>query len=226
VTDRIERIPFTDRRLGRHIVLDDRSRGFVRPGAVDHSTWRTKSIRIYDPDPNPNQTIGNCTGVAKCVQLNAAKNRVSGRVLNMTDAERVYSLATELDPWPGSWPPTDTGSSGLAAAKAAQKLGLAGEYLWIFGGADGVVQAVMDGDVVNVGTRWDEQMFNPDRNGIVHPGGPVAGGHEWSVRGYDARRDLVLGRCWWGDFRDFWISRSDLNSLLADGGDANVQASI
>lgn len=221
---RVERIPFTDSRLGRHVFHDDRSRGFTRPGAVDRSTWRTKSIRIYDPIPNPNQEIGNCTGVAKCVQLNAAGNRKTGRVLNMQDAISIYSLATRLDPFDGTYPPTDSGSSGLAAAKAAQQLGLAGEYLWIFNGADGVVQAVMDGDVVNVGTRWDDQMFNPDPNGVVHPGGTVAGGHEWSVRGYDARRDLLLGRCWWGPFRDFWIARTDLQALLDDGGDANVQA--
>lgn len=220
----VRRYDATDPRLGRVVVHDPRSRSFTRPTAVDKSTWRDRTIRVYDPRPNPNQTIGNCTGVAKCVMFNAAGNRRSGHVLGMNDALRIYSLATTLDPWDGSYPPDDTGSSGLAAAKAAQQLGLGGEYLWLFGGADAVVQAVMDGDVVNIGTRWDHDMFHPDARGQVHPGGGIAGGHEWSVRGYDKDRDLLLGRCWWGEFRDFWIARVDLDGLLHDDGDAHVQA--
>lgn len=217
------------RHMGRHVEHDERSRGFARPTTVDKSTWRTKTIRIFDPRPNPNQPNGCCTGVAKCVQFNAAGDRQPGQVLNLDDAEKIYALATRLDSIPGYYAPgdphsQDTGSTGLAAAKAAQQLGLGGPYYWLFGGADEVVQAVMDGDVVNVGTRWDQQMFTPDSHGIVHPGGPVAGGHEWSVRGYNKARDLLLGRCWWGDFRDFWISRADFDALLADKGDAHVQA--
>jgi hypothetical protein len=34
-----------------------------------------------------------------------------------------------------------------------------------------------------------------------------------------------LGRCWWGpDFRDFWISRANLDQLLGEDGDAHWQA--
>jgi len=220
----VKQIQQHDVRLGRQIVHDPRSRAFASPLSVDKSRWRDKAIRIYDPSPNPNQCHGECTGCAKCMQLNAVGNRVAGRVLNMDDAHRIYGLATTLDPWAGSFPPDDTGSSGLAAAKAAQRLGLGGEYRWRFDGADGVIEEVMAGHVVNVGTRWDDRMFDLDRDGRVEPGGAVAGGHEWSVRGYREDRDWVLGRCWWGSFRDFWIRRDHLAELLADDGDAHVQA--
>jgi len=218
----------TDPRLGRHIVHDPRSRGFALPAAtaVDRSTWRTKRVTVYDPRPNPNQTVGNCTMCAKAMQLNAVGNRVKGVVFGMDWAMRAYAWETANDEFPGAYPGQDTGSSGLAAAKTAQHYGVGGEYRWIFTGADGVVQAVMDGHVVNVGTRWDQRMFDPDAAGVVHPGGPVAGGHEWSVRGYDLKRDLVLGRCWWGTFRDFWIARGDLADLLADDGDAHTQVRL
>lgn len=220
----VKELPQEDPRLGRQIVHDPKSRAFPYRTLVDRSAWHDKSIRVYDPWPNPNQEIGNCTGVAKCIQFNSVGNRKIGQVLKMDDAVRIYSLATTIDPWDGSYPPEDTGSSGLAAAKAAQTLGLGGEYRWLFGGADEVIQAVMDGHVVNVGTRWDNYMFNQDAEGRVHPGGGVAGGHEWSVRGYDLSRDYAQGRCWWGEaFRDFWISRADLDALLADDGDALVQ---
>lgn len=212
-----------DRRLGRNVVHDRRSRGFAVPLVVDRSTWRDKSVRIYDPTPNPNQEIGCCTFCAASMMLNQAGNRVTGRVLDMDDAVYGYSLATRIDPFLGDYPPDDTGSSGLAAAKAAKQLGVGANYFWLFGGADQVVQTIMEGRVVSVGTRWDWDMFNQDANYQIHPGGGEAGGHQWIVRGYWKSRDLLKGRCWWGDFKDFWIARSDLQSLLDDNGDAYTQ---
>lgn len=224
----IETVEQRDPRLGRHKAHDPASRGFAMRVSVDRSTWRDKSVRLYDPLPNPNQRVGCCTGVAKCCQLNAVGNRRLGKVLNMTDAETIYSANTAIDPWPGTWPPEDTGSSGLASAKTAQSLGLGGEYRWLFGGADEVVQAVMNGEVISVGTWWYWDMFEPSggfylSRPVVRPLGGHAGGHQYVIRGYDEGQDLVLGRCWWGDFRDFWIKRTDLDSLLRDGGDAHWQ---
>lgn len=216
-------VPQLSPHLGRQVVHDSRSRSFAARVAVDRSTWRDKAIRIYDPIPNPNQVVGCCTGVAKCVQLNAVGNRVKGRVLDMWMAESIYSRNTQIDPWEGEWPPDDTGSSGLASAKTAIEFGLAGEYRWLFGGADEVVQAVMAGQTISVGTWWYWDMFNQDSRGLVRPTGGQAGGHQYTIRGYDVDRDWVLGRCWWGSFRDFWISRADLHALLMDDGDAHFQ---
>jgi hypothetical protein len=221
----VERIVQQSPLLGRHKVHDPRSRDFALPTTVDRSTWRTKAIRVYDPSPNPNQPNGCCTAVAKCVQLNAAGNRKPGRVLNMDDAQRIYARETVIDPFPGTFPPDDTGSDGLSSCKVAVEEGLGGEYLWLFGGADEVVQNVMAGRVVSVGTSWYWNMFNTDADGRVSVSGDLAGGHQWSVRGYSRSRDWVLGRCWWGTFRDFWIARSDLDALLRDGGDAHWQRS-
>lgn len=210
--------------LGRQKVHDDRSRGFAMRATIDRSSWRDRSIRVYDPTPNPNQPVGCCTGVAKCVQLNAAGNRKTGRVLKLADALENYRRNTRLDPFPGTWEPDDTGSSGLASCKGAIELGWAGEYRWLFGGADEVIQNVVEGRVISVGTRWDYNMFDLDSSGRVHLGGGEAGGHQYAIRGYDKDRDWALGRCWWGPgFRDFWIARADLDALLRDGGDAHFQ---
>lgn len=212
-----------DPRLGRQLVHDDASRGFAFPGTVDRTTWRDKAIRLYDPWPNPNQRVGCCTGVAKCSQFNAVGNRRKGVVLDLADAEDYYSENTRIDPFPGTWPPDDTGSSGLASAKTAQKRGEGGEYRWLFGGADEVVQAIMSGAVVSVGTWWHWDMFTPNPSGLIQPGGGQAGGHQYVIRGYDADKDWLRLRCWWGAFRDAWISRTHLDNLLRDGGDAHVQ---
>jgi hypothetical protein len=227
----VVRVDRQDPRLGRAVVHDPRSRAFPM-AAPDTSTWRSKTIRMYDPTPNPNQTIGDCTGCDKAMEGNAAGNRVSGRVLDMDDAIRIYSLATKLDPWDGWYNAdtgqVDTGSSGLAASKAAQQLNLGGAYQWaLAGGADAVVQQIMEGRTVGVGTWWYEGGFHPKarkQGGVyVEMTGAKAGGHQWRIRGYDEPTDMLLGRCWWGRFRDFWITRAHLAELLADDGDAVTQ---
>lgn len=222
----VETVPQMSELLGRQMVHDERSRAFpMRTGTIDRSAWRDRVIRVYDPLPNPNQEVGCCTGVSKCSQLNAAGNRVKGRVLGMADAIRIYSRNTQVDPWDGEFPPTDTGSSGLASAKTAQEFGLGGEYRWLFGGADEVVQNVMEGRVISVGTWWYSTMFDMNEEGVLSPeNGMRVGGHQYVIRGYDVDNDRVMGRCWWGGFRDFWMKRDDLNELLLDGGDAHWQA--
>jgi len=215
-----------DPRLGRVIVHDPRSRNFPLAATIDRSTWRDKAVRIYDPLPNPNQPRGNCTGCAVAMDFNAIGNRKTGQVLDMSVADTFYSLATSLDPFDGQWPPEDTGSSTLAAAKAAVQLGYGGEYRWLFSGADEVVQTIMDGRVVRVGTYWYWDMFKRDASGRVRISGGVAGGHAWVARGYDIERDWVLGRCWWGDFKDFWLTRADLDTLLRQRGEALVQRRV
>jgi hypothetical protein len=223
----VEFIEQKDTRLGRQKVHDPRSKGFPVPEAVDRSTWKNKTIRIYDPRVNPNQCHGECTGVAKCVQMNAVGNRVSGVVFNMDQAHTFYHLATTLDPFKGTWPPDDTGSSGLASAKAAQQLKIGGDYQHVFNGADGVVQQIMLGKVVSVGTKWYNGMFEPNAQHVIEPSGDLAGGHQYSAHRYDAKNDRVMIRCWWGpDFRDVWILRDHLNELILDGGDAHVQARV
>jgi hypothetical protein len=223
----------TDPRLGRQCVQDRASLAFPM-AAPDTSTWRTHIVRIYDPTPNPTQKFGNCVGCDKCMEGNAAGNRVTRRVLTMADAIRIYSLATQRDPWDGWFNPdtgqVDTGSSGLAGCKAAQELGLGGEYRWaLAGGADAVVQQIQGDKTVGIGTWWMEGMFTRKtlrgRKGefYIEPTGPRAGGHQYRARGYDVDLDMILIRCWWGDYRDVWIRRTEFAELLADDGDAVTQ---
>lgn len=222
----VERIRSKDKRLGRHIVHDRRSRAFAFRAAIDTTTWRTIRVRIYDPIPNENQCHGECTCCAQCMLFNTIRNRKSGRVLNMGDAHQLYSLATTLDPYPGSWTAprwTDTGSNGLSAAKASQQLGLGGEYNFLFGGADETVQAIQRGRTVAIGTRWYNNMFEPNSEGFIEPTGDLAGGHEYIARGYIEPKDAVVLRCWWGSYRDVLIKREQLNDLIMDDGDQHVQ---
>jgi hypothetical protein len=219
-------LPRTDFRLGRTIVHDRRSRAFARATTIDQSTWNSRKIRIYDPIPNPNQCHGECTCCAQCMLLNTVGERKKGQVLNMDTAHKLYSLATSIDPFPGSWTdPTwdDTGSSGLAAATASQTYHLGATYNWLFGGADETVQTVVNGRTVSIGTAWYQGMFYPDSNGFIEPTGPLAGGHQYIARGYNESKDAIVLRCWWGDFRDVLIKRDHLNDLVMDDGDQHTQ---
>lgn len=217
-------VPQHDPRLGRQLVHDERSRGWAFRPKIDQTTWRDRLIRIYDPIPNPNQDIGCCTCCSKSSQQNAVGNRVLGQVLNYDFARNtMYPLVTSIDPFPGTWPPDDTGSSGLASAKAAQKLGIGGEYRWIFGGVEEIVQTVVQGGIVSMGTWWYNDMFNPDSKGYVTPTGGRAGGHQWIFDGFDLDSRSLRGRCWWGSFKWFWLTMDTTDFLLGDGGDAHVQ---
>ncbi len=218
----------TDPRLGRHVVHDPRSRRFAFPVSAVTPT-RDIQLRSYGPKPLPEQVIGCCTGVDQAVKGNVVGNRVFGEVLDMDDAVRIYSRATELDPWSESYPPDDTGSSGLAACKAAVEQGDVERYEWLFGGVDQIAAALMTGLPVGVGTWWYQSMFDVDPDtGLIEMGGRKAGGHQWSITGYRKYYDAFVGVCWWGPTWGingtgrFLIRRRDLADLLADDGDVHV----
>jgi hypothetical protein len=216
----------TDPRLGWQDVKDDRSRGYAY--AATETPRFDVQLRGYGPRKLPNQPIGCCTGVDAAVKCNMWGNRVKGQVLGLDDAIRIYSRATQIDPFRGQYPPQDTGSSGLAAAKASIEFGLITRYEWIFTGVDGIYAALRAGRPVGVGARWDNRMFHPEPGtGLVQLGGGIAGGHQWTVTGYRRRYDAFAGLCWWGPWGlngtgRFLIRRQDLAELLADDGDAHV----
>jgi hypothetical protein len=219
----------TDLRMGRHVVHDPRSRAFAVDTPSTVTVTRSFRHKIFGPKPNPNQVVGCCTGVDQCVRADAQGNRVRGQILTMDDAIALYKRATVLDAVPGTFPPDDTGSSGLAAAKAAREAGLIDRYEWIFDKTPDAsrVLAALRFYPVGVGTVWTNDMFNPNsRTLLVEPTGEIAGGHQWSIIGYSTRYDAFEGFCWWGaDFGAngmFRIRRRHLAELLANDGDAHV----
>lgn len=217
-----------DVRLGRHVVHDPRSRNYPIRAALAGAPQTVAAFRhkVYSPRPLPSQQIGCCTGVSEAVQADTAGNRIKGVTLGMDDAVTCYSGATRLDPFKGEYPPDDTGSSGTAAAQAAIDLGWSTRYEWAFNGTEQILAALHDRPV-SVGTRWDNRMFRPDPvTHMIEPGGGVAGGHQWTLIGWDPKADAFWGICWWGDGFGlngmFRIRRTHLGELLADQGDAHV----
>ncbi|MGZ4621435.1 MAG: C1 family peptidase, partial [Blastococcus sp.] len=217
------------KRLGRHVHHDPRSlRYLVQPlGVAKTQIWERK-IPILDQG-----NLGSCTGNATVGALGTgplydALTPVQQAALNEDEAVRIYSLATQLDGFQGTYPPTDTGSDGLDAAKAAQKLGYLSGYQHITSIA-AAQTAILAGPFV-VGTNWYSGMDNPDASGLVKVGGQIRGGHEYECYGYDADHDLWhFCNSWgesWGDAGRFMYSGADFARLLSEQGDATVLVPI
>jgi C1A family cysteine protease len=129
-----------------------------------------------------------------------------------------------LDNIPGTYPPEDTGSSGLAIAKALKQLGYINKFKHCFN-TNGLLQALQKQPVI-IGMPWYEGMFKPDSDGVVHVGGDEAGGHEIECVGWDpGTLRFKFYNSWgaeWGAAGAFYLGLDDWNTLRSQGADVVV----
>lgn len=116
-----------------------------------------------------------------------------------------------------------TGTSVRSGAKFMRGIGAIGEYVWAQSAAEMKDWVLEHGPVV-AGTRWYENMFDPNAQGFVQPTGEKVGGHAYLITGYSARRHAFRGmNSWgesWGQRGKFWIDEDDMATLFANGGEA------
>lgn len=215
------------KRLGRHVAHDPKSRQY--PFKSRHSVAALRSVNHKRYGILNQGNVGSCTGNAVVGALNTdpihpKKRRLYGE----NKALEVYSLATELDPWPGIYPPEDTGSSGLDACKAAQQLGLLNSYRWAFSMED-ALSALQIGPVIT-GVNWYEGFDKPSPQGVVRIAGEVRGGHEFEIVGFvhHAKLDDCVLRAvnsWgpaWGLRGRFSFTVKTWKRLLDEQGDCTI----
>jgi hypothetical protein len=208
--------------LGRRVNHDPRSRAFPAPAAA---TLRSVSWRRWSPVLEQGD-LGSCTGNAIVGALGTQGLYKAGTAKALTEelAVSIYKRATVIDPFPGSWPPDDTGSDGLSVCKVAKELGLIASYSHAFG-LDHCLAALALSPVM-VGVPWLESMFSPGSSGLVDVWGAEVGGHEFVLTGLDVRHRLVRARnSWgmsWGVGGFFYLRWEDLGSLLERQGDCSV----
>lgn len=225
-------------RLGRNVNHDSASRAFrVAPvrstaqlGAVRHETH----IPIMDQG-----STGSCTGNSGVAAIYRAPF-VSGVVkpwhyqASNDGAVRLYSDATAVDPFLGTYPPDDTGSDGLSIARVLKDKGIISGYLWAFTTLE-ALGALMKAPVIT-GVPWYNSMFDTTDEGHrghvrVDKASGVAGGHEVCVDeiipvGADVMDWFVGGpNSWgtsWGDNgRWYWTVR-EWDWLLSQRGDVTA----
>lgn len=218
--------------LGRYVEHDQRSRDFalddideVRKGVAGSVRWTSKCRILNQGD------LGACVGYAATACLGSEPNwyglptavAANYRTALRTEAmaRGIYSMATELDGIPGKYPPTDTGSSGLAGAKALHRMGYCSGYLHAFS-LEAAIKALQIGPLM-LGTNWYEGMSKPV-GGLVQISGDVVGGHEYVCYGYDADSGIVhCQNSWgkeWGSAGLFAMDLDTLERLLDEKGDA------
>lgn len=207
--------------LGRHVEHDPRSRAFE---ASRETQLRTVLHQHHGPVLDQGQ-LGSCTANAITQACNTDPLIRAGRqLLTEDDALKAYEYATAHDAFPGQYPPDDTGSSGLAAAKAAQHLGWIRAYHHAFG-LRHTLEALARTPVI-IGIEWTRDMFHPDEHGYVHPSGDVVGGHEVCLVGIDVdRKDVTILNSWgdsWGEQGTARLSWVDLEDRLRNKGDCTV----
>lgn len=208
--------------LGRLQEHDERSRAYMAPraGAPQTVTWQ-RFAKCFDQGQ-----LGCCTGAAMAGLLMTAPFHVEGRRLRMGAARGLYSRATHIDAFDGAWPPQDTGSSGLAVAKAAKELGWINGYSHAFG-LDHALGALAVGPVIT-GVPWYDSMDTPDRYGVlrVTSRARVVGGHEFLVMGCDVEKQRVrIANSWgrgWGENGYAWLPWDVWGRLLGEGGDVTT----
>lgn len=214
------------KRLGRHVEHDERSRNYAFRVSVNQ--FKTVHHRHYGSILNQNGTSA-CTGNGTANAINSHPLHIAGhRLLRETDALQIYTIATELDEFPGTYPAEDTGSSGLAAAKAAVQLGYINSYRHAFTTEDalGALQLFP----VITGVNWYEGFDYPDAGGYVQVAGDIRGGHEFCILGFQREHtvedSLVIAlNSWgpdWGKRGLFNFTVSTWERLLSEEGDVTI----
>lgn len=208
--------------LGRHVEHDPRSREFV---ATLAPAPRTVEHHRHCPPFDQGQ-LGSCTGNAIAGLLMTDPVRHVSWHFTERMAVDLYERATRLDSIPGQYPPDDTGSSGLAAAKAAKSRGYISGYAHAFG-LDQALAALTLQPVI-IGVNWYDSFDQPSPPGLVTitPGAQVRGGHEFELVGLDvAGKTVHACNSWgtgWGNNGFFHLSWSDLDRLLHEQGDVTT----
>jgi len=141
-------------------------------------------------------------------------------------ADEIYSGATKRDPFPGAWPPDDTGSDGVSALAEAKSRGLVSGWVSVYS-FDELQRQLQRGPCI-IGANWYTGMFTPDRCGQLSISGVVEGGHEWAIKAIQYSSKRILGiNSWDNDFGAklhgqggfMWLKFGDAQRLLNEGGE-------
>lgn len=230
-------------RTGRHVEHDERSVAYAFAAQpwralrtvrhhryipiLDQSDLHAQGIHV-DGDPD---SLGSCVGNTAVDLLgtspffNLMDSQLANALRDPVSAEHyaidLYSEATRIDPFPGDFPPADTGTSGLSVAKVLVSRGLMKTYLHPFG-LNPLLSALQSQPVM-AGLPWKESMFDPKPNGTLEVTGDTVGGHEVLFDAvYMEQRMIRFPNHWtpeWGNEGFGFLTFDQVSELLAEDGD-------
>jgi hypothetical protein len=174
-------------------------------------------------------SLGSCTGNAVAHALSTHPFTL---LLTEDDAVKIYRRATVIDPFPGTYPPTDTGSNGASAWQAAIDLGYTSVRSTPIESLEELQTALQRVSCL-LGTDWYDGFFEPTKCGEMAQSGAIAGGHEIEILGWDKQLKRVWIRNSWGDWGVSrgeetgyaYFSAGTLQKLLNAGAEIDCPAS-
>lgn len=235
-----------DRRLGRLIEFDERSRAYPvaavleERGVATADDGKIRSYRWRVQDWYDQRSEGACVLFAHG-HAAAARPREQ-RGFTFEELIRKYRRAQDIDEWESTREGGEGGTSVLAGAKVMTSDGHYVGYDWVLGRDDGLRRALATLAYYRplvMGTWWKSSMWDTDADGRLDVTGRNVGGHAWLTYGLVARTatgrpahrigdvDLDRSRVWcrnswgqrWGRHGDFWLPVREWNTLRLDQGD-------
>jgi hypothetical protein len=205
------------KRLGRHVAIDVRRNSHgVRSlprSAIKTIEWK-RNVPIFDQG-----NVGSCEGDGAAGVLSTAPFT---NKFDNAEAVKIYTLATQIDSIPGTYPQEDTGTDTTSAWNACRQLGLIKTFANAFSLTD-ILTALQTGPG-DVGWDWYEGFDSPDSKGIVKPTGQIRGGHCIECVGCDCENGLLkFANSWgtsWGADGYFYISFEHAEAMMATDGDS------
>lgn len=195
--------------LGRRLHHDSRNKNFP----VRLATPWKRNVRHAMNAPHVDQFyLSACVGFSTVNLLNttaAARSRLAfnRRVIDQgkgfsflgnNDGVRCYREATLRDPFPGSYPPVDEGSSAIGIMRWLKEVGIIKSYSWT--DTFDSFLAALERQPVLIGSNWYDDMMSTGTDGIIHSSasGP-GGGHEYCATQINWGRRLIGCEQSWGE---------------------------
>lgn len=251
-----ESYPDSAYRLGRNVEHHDASLAYGAAGwpwtrissvvwdrripILDQSDLHGQGIHILPDDPD---SLGSCTGNEFVgwlgtdnkwrqglteVEIFRAAYDLHDAVTSEELAIEVYEVATHVDAFSGTFPPDDTGSSGIATTKVGKIEGKVKSYHHAFTLRQCLTS--LQSGPVGLGLPWLESMFEPTSDGQLICEGDVAGGHQILCREYDKERGRIwIDNSWteaWGVHGRAWIAVEDFDRLRRMRGDVILRVPV
>lgn len=240
--------------LGRHLLHDPRSRNWDARQLLPRGEAKMPTAtRVWPRHTGvwDQGSLGACTAYAALTVLSCepfyaraaarAKAKYWAAVSGSRLVNGVWQFVAPVDPVaqyqyetvidnsevPGSYPPTDTGSTGLWSMRTLQAYALIDNYYHAFDLTTALDLVATQGPV-SIGIAWYDSMFQPDSCGevTISPDAQVAGGHQLPIVGvHPAAQRVELPNSWgdqWGVGGRCFMSYDTLGRLLGEDGDVTI----
>lgn len=192
-------------RLGRKagVIRPRRKPSYLTSEVAVPAFWRP-----WLPRPLDQGDLGSCTGNSPLVarlRLPFQMETLPGSWATWTTPEQfqplavsIYAGATTIDPFEGTYPPTDTGSDVASAMSVATAMGLFTGYRSVSSLAE--LQVALNRGPCVLGIDWFEGFYYPSRCGEISMTGPVMGGHAIALVGDDPDKKQMWLENSWDDY--------------------------